>query len=318
MHSFTTNAKIFLKNPFIIEHRKGGFMDWIERLNKVAEYIEDNLTDDIQMEALAKITYCSVYEFSRIFSFAAGMSVSEYIRRRRLSQAVFDIQNGGEGIVDISLKYRYESQATFTRAFKELHGQTPASARKNGVTLKTYPKITFKLIIRGVTEMDFRIENKGSFKIIGQNTKGWGGPDDWGRFYETCGKTFENAGGKSYYKAPFWHVGAYKFIPEGSYFHDDAKPTGCTCIIGALYDGEPLADGLTLEEFPAATWAVFKVVSDPANNATGKTYDKAMTEWFPVSNYKRYETLPYLEVYGIPTEAGKVRYDEVWIPVLSK
>ena len=294
-------------------------MDWVEGLNKVAKYIEDNLTNDIQMDSLAKIVYCSVYEFSRIFSFAAGMSVSEYIRRRRLSQAVFDIQNGSESIVDISLKYCYESQATFTRAFKELHGQTPATARKNGITLKTYPKIIFKLIIRGVTEMDFRIENKESFKIIGQKSE-WGGPGDWERFYQTFGSIFENAGKKSYYKAPFWHVGAYKFTPEGSYFHDEVKnnPTGCSCIIGALYDGEPLEDGLSLEEFPATTWAVFKVVSDPANNATGKTYDKAMTEWFPVSNYKRYDNLPYLEVYAIPTEEGKVRYDEVWIPVLSK
>jgi len=104
-------------------------MDWVERLNKVAEYIEDNLTDDIQMESLARVVYSSVYEFSRIFSFAAGMSVSEYIRRRRLTQAVFDIQSGSESILDISLKYCYESQATFTRAFKELHGQTPATVK---------------------------------------------------------------------------------------------------------------------------------------------------------------------------------------------
>jgi len=295
-------------------------MDWIERLNKVAQYIEDNLTDDIQMESLARIAYSSVYEFSRIFSFAAGMSVSEYIRRRRLSQAVFDIQNGNENLVDISLKYRYESQATFSRAFKELHGQTPASARKNGITLKTYPKITFKLIIKGVTEMDFRIENKGSFKIIGQKTEGVGGPDDWGKFYERFGPKFENASGKSYYKAPFWHVGVYKFIPGGSHYKGESNnfPKEVICIIGALYSGEALADGLTLEEFPAGTWAVFPVVSDTANDATGKTYAKAMTEWFPLSNYTINYSLPYLEVYGIPTETGKVKYDEVWIPVLAK
>lgn len=297
-------------------------MDWIERLNKVAEYIEDNLTNDIQLETLAKTAYCSVYEFSRVFSFAAGMSVSEYIRRRRLSQAVFDIQSGRESIVDISLKYRYESQSTFTRAFKELHGQTPASVRNHGILLKTYPKITFKLIIRGVTEMDFRIEKKESFKIIGWKTEPGhaGGPDDWEYFYDHFGKIFENTGGKSYYKAPFWGVGAYKFNPEGSHFKGEKNnfPAEVNCIIGALYDGEPLTDGLMLEEFPAGTWAVFPVVSDPANDATGTAYAKAMTEWFPLSNYKINFTLPYLEVYGIPTEQGKVHYDEVWIPVLNK
>lgn len=97
-------------------------MDWLNGLNKVMGYIEENLTNQIRYEALASMAGCSVYEFSRVFSFLTGMSVSEYIRRRRLSQAVFDIQGGGEKVVDIALKYGYESQATFTRAFKELHG----------------------------------------------------------------------------------------------------------------------------------------------------------------------------------------------------
>lgn len=105
-------------------------MDWLQGMNQVVEYIEENLTENIRIDSLSRIVGCSVYEFSRIFSFMAGMSVSEYIRRRRLSQAVFDIQDGNEKIVDIALKYCYESQATFTRAFKEMHNQTPMLARK--------------------------------------------------------------------------------------------------------------------------------------------------------------------------------------------
>lgn len=287
-------------------------MDWIERLNKVAEYIEDNLTGDIQMESLAKIAYCSVYEFSRVFSFAAGMSVSEYIRRRRLSQAVFDIQNGKESIVDISLKYRYESQATFTRAFKELQGQTPASARKNGITLKTYPTITFKLIVKGVTEMDFRIENKESFKIIGYKSElSW---DEWGKFFDRYHQKLSDGG---YYKAPFWQIWAFILPPKYNYESFKEHPE-CSAIVGAEHNGEPLIDGLDIEEYPAATWAVFPVVSDTANDATGRTYAKAMTEWLPLSNYTRNENLPFLEIYPTSTKQGEVRYDEVWIPVLAK
>ena len=79
-------------------------MDWLKGMNNVIEYIEENLTQQIKYESLSKIVGCSVYEFSRIFSFMAGMSVSEYIRRRRLSQAVFDIQNGKDKIIDIALK----------------------------------------------------------------------------------------------------------------------------------------------------------------------------------------------------------------------
>jgi len=79
-------------------------MDWLKGMNGVIDYIEVNMTQPIKYESLSKIVGCSVYEFSRIFSFMAGMSVSEYIRRRRLSQAVFDIQNGKDKIIDIALK----------------------------------------------------------------------------------------------------------------------------------------------------------------------------------------------------------------------
>ena len=115
-------------------------MDWLKGMNNVVDYIEENLTQPIQYKSLSRTIGCSVYEFSRIFSFMAGVSISEYIRRRRLSQAAFDIQSGSEKIVDIALKYCYESPTTFTRAFKELHGIAPLSARKMSVSLKIYPK----------------------------------------------------------------------------------------------------------------------------------------------------------------------------------
>ena len=121
-------------------------MDWLKGMNVVIEHIEEYLTQPIKYESLARIVGCSVYEFSRIFSFMTGMSVSEYIRRRRLSQAVFDIQNGNDKIINIALRYCYESPTTFARAFKELHGTTPLSARKKGISLKTYPPISFILM----------------------------------------------------------------------------------------------------------------------------------------------------------------------------
>lgn len=294
-------------------------MDWLQSMNKVVDYIEDNLTSVIEMESMAKLVGCSVYEFSRIFTFVAGMSVSEYIRRRRLSQAVFDIQNAKEGIVDIALKYCYESQSAFTRAFKELHGHTPAAARKKGISLKTYPKITFKFIIKGVSEMDFRIESKESFKIIGYKCNGeW---KDWVYFNENydC-RLRNNALKKSYYKAPFWQIGAYKFnSPSEGTSILDASKNEYQCIIGAEITDEPLQSGMDVEEIPATTWAVFAVEYEPDNDATGKTYAKVLSEWFPLSNYQRNENIPYLEVFSIPGEAEPKRYKcEVWVPVLNK
>ncbi len=294
-------------------------MDWIQSMNKVVDYIEDNLTNAIEMESMAKLVGCSVYEFSRIFSFVAGMSVSEYIRRRRLSQAVFDIQNAKESIVDIALKYCYESQSAFTRAFKELHGHTPAAARKKGISLKTYPKITFKFIIKGVSEMDFRIESKESFKIIGYKCNGeW---NDWVNFNDNYDYRLRNNNfNKSYYKAPFWQVGAYMFNPpQNGASMLVASQNDYQCIIGAELTDEPILSGMDVEEFPAATWAVFAVEYEPHNDATGKTYAKVLSEWLPVSNYKRNENIPYLEVFSSPGEADPKRYKcEIWVPVLNK
>jgi len=142
-------------------------MDRLSRLNDVVHYIEGNLKGEVALEELARIAGCSVYEFSRMFAFIADMPVSEYIRRRRLSQAVFDLQNGRDKIIDIALDYGYESPTAFTRAFKELHGTAPSTVRKSGVPLKIYPPIRFSLTIKGMEELNFRFEKRGTFKILG-------------------------------------------------------------------------------------------------------------------------------------------------------
>ncbi|MCL2405002.1 MAG: AraC family transcriptional regulator [Defluviitaleaceae bacterium] len=145
-------------------------MDWLKGMNDIVEHIEANLQDVIDYESLSRMVGCSVYEFFRVFSFMTGVPVAEYIRRRRLSQAVFDIQNSGEKIIDIAYKYCYESPTSFAKAFKDLHGVTPSAARDNGMTLKTYPPISFKFTIKGVDEMEFRIEKRDSFTIAAHAT----------------------------------------------------------------------------------------------------------------------------------------------------
>lgn len=120
-------------------------MNWTKELKQVIDYIEDNLTKPIKYELLSHIAGCSVHEFSRLFSFIAGVSVSEYIRRRRLSHAVYDIQNSNERIINIAMKYCYESPTTFTRAFKALFGVSPIQARKTGVSIKTHSSLSLAI-----------------------------------------------------------------------------------------------------------------------------------------------------------------------------
>ena len=121
-------------------------MDWQSKMNQALQYIEENLSGEIKLETAAKFVGCSVWEFQRLFSFVAHTSLGEYIRGRKLSLAASDILSGEEKIIDVALKYGYDSHAAFSRAFGRQYGISPSSARDAGVMLKPYPKITFPII----------------------------------------------------------------------------------------------------------------------------------------------------------------------------
>lgn len=121
-------------------------MNWQKRMNQAMEYIENNLSNKINYYIAAQFMNCSEWEFRRIFSFLAQIPLSEYIRRRRLTVAALDIQNG-EKIIDVAQRYGYESQAAFSRAFSQLHGLAPSLARDKEATLKPFPRLTFKLVL---------------------------------------------------------------------------------------------------------------------------------------------------------------------------
>ena len=142
-------------------------MEWMKRLNQAVSYIEEHLTEEIDYEELAKIACCSTYHFQRMFSYIADVTLSEYIRRRRMSMAAAELSTGKEKIVDIALKYGYDSPTAFNRAFQSVHHTAPSAARKNGIILKSYPPISFQITIKGDAEMNYRIETKESFRIIG-------------------------------------------------------------------------------------------------------------------------------------------------------
>ncbi len=123
-------------------------MDWLDSMNRAMDYIELHLTDKIEYEQLAKIVCCSVYHFQRMFSFMSGVSLSEYIRRRRLTLDAIELQNSNTKIIDIAMKYGYESPEAFSRAFKGMHGVAPKATRNMGIMLKAYPRMTFYLSIK--------------------------------------------------------------------------------------------------------------------------------------------------------------------------
>lgn len=142
-------------------------MKWLENLSNAIEYIESNLDKDISIDAAAQIACCSTYYFQRVFTYVAGISLSEYIRRRRMSQAAFELQKSDKKVLDIALKYGYSSPTAFNRAFQSVHGITPVAAKNMGSVLNAYPPIRFSVKITGGTAMSYRITEKAAMRIVG-------------------------------------------------------------------------------------------------------------------------------------------------------
>ncbi len=142
-------------------------MEWIERLNDAIGYIEEHLTDEIDYEQLGRIACCSSYHFQRMFAYMAGIPLSEYIRRRKMSLAAVDLQGKKMKIIDAAGKYGYNSPTAFNRAFQSVHGIAPSAVKNEGVSVKSFPPITFKITVKGVKEMNYRIETKEAFRIVG-------------------------------------------------------------------------------------------------------------------------------------------------------
>ena len=142
-------------------------MDWVQRMNEAISYIEAHITEEIDYAEAAKIACCSVYHFQRMFPFITDVSLSEYIRRRRLTLAAYELQNSDIKVIDLALKYGYDSPEAFARAFQNMHGTTPTAARQAGTKLKAYPRISFQFSMRGAAEMNYRIEEMKAFSVVG-------------------------------------------------------------------------------------------------------------------------------------------------------
>jgi len=285
-------------------------MDWLKGMNNVARYVEENLTQHIEYETMARIVGCSVYEFSRIFSFMTGMSISEYVRRRRLSQAVFDIKHGNAKIIDIAMKYCYESPAAFTRAFKEMHGTAPLSARKSNVPLKNYPAIKFTLSIKGVNEMNFKIVEKPAFSVIGIK------------------HTFKSNYGDDENQIPaLWQATSQKMLDklkslaksgtQGLYGMFTRHYLGTNEYLIAVESdanlSEELAEMFVKHKVAASKWVVVENQADDSD-----LNERVYTELLPDSGYSRAQrSFPTMEFYG-KSQPNGVEFDQLWVPVDSE
>lgn len=135
-------------------------MEWLRQLNNAIEYIESNLDSEISYDEAARIACCSTYYFQRIFTYVTGVSLAEYIRRRRMTQAAFELQQTDKRVLDIALKYGYTSPTSFNRAFQKVHGITPVAVKSMGSKLYAYLPIRFSVNVAGGNSIPYHIEER--------------------------------------------------------------------------------------------------------------------------------------------------------------
>ncbi len=281
-------------------------MEWVESLNESINYIEEHLTGEIDYEQLGRIACCSAYHYQRMFTYMAGITLAEYIRRRKMSLAAVDLQGGDERIIDIAEKYGYRSPTAFNRAFQSFHGIAPSSVKDEGVSVKSFSPIVFRIAVKGATEMNYRIETKEAFRIIGVSA-----PLD---------KEIEN----NFMVVPkMWQEASVNGTIQKLAGMMDTPPMGLLGV-SACNDEEQwkyfiaVSSTKTSGEFeeytvPASTWAIFSGTG--TNQSIQELEQRIITEWLPTSGYE-YANAPDIEVYLNP-DPQNAQY-EVWIPVAKK
>jgi AraC family transcriptional regulator len=290
-------------------------MDSLKNMNVALRYIEENLTNEIDFKQVSKLAFCSEYHFKRMFSFLAGIPLSEYIRRRRLTLAAFELKDSNVKVIDVAIKYGYNSPDSFTRAFQNLHGVTPTDARGEGYSLKAYPQMTFQLSIKGGDEMNYRIVEKEAFHIVGIMNRVpvvfQGVNPEIAALAATLTmdtilqlKSLSNV-------EPIGIISASTNFSEGRM----EEKGELDHYIGVATTHEA-PENLVQLNVPAFTWAVFEVVGpfpETLQNVWGRIY----SEWFPSTNYEQVAG-PEIVWHEHPDTASPTYKSEIWIPVSKK
>ncbi|MFJ3758557.1 helix-turn-helix domain-containing protein [Streptomyces sp. NPDC090080] len=282
----------------------------LERLNQAMDHIEDHLGEPVDAAELARIAMTSEYHFRRMFSALAGIPLSEYVRRRRLTLAGAEVLAGKRTLLEVAVRYGYGSGEAFARAFRAVHGVGPGEARRTGAALYSQPRMSFRLIVEGSSGMRYRVVEKDGFRIVGRGTRvplvyeGMNpaivefvksiGRETLGR-WEACGDG--EPGGV--------------VAVVGNHSADDPEGTEIDYFQGVVSEAEVPGASQSLDVGPG-TWAVFES-SGEFPRAVQYLWRDVYTQWFP-SNPYRSRPGPSLSRTRL-SEDGTQAEAEVWIPV---
>ncbi|WP_074262053.1 AraC family transcriptional regulator [Agromyces cerinus] len=281
-------------------------------LNRVVDLVEEHLTEEIDVAGLTAELGTTEYHVRRMFSSLAGMPLSEYIRRRRMTVAAADVL-GGRDLLGTAVRFGYGSTEAFNRAFRAVHGISPGDARRDGGPLRTQPQLRFRLTVEGNTTMETRIADRPAFRLAGHAARV-----------------------PLIHQGPNPHIQAHiASIPEAEHARlkalSDTEPAGLlqvsadvdpdstegselTYLHGvAVGEAAPVPDDLDAIEVPAGTWAVFRTAG-PYPAALQSTWAATASEWFPSNPW---QLRPGPSIVAILDRAAdfSTATTELWLPV---
>lgn len=290
-------------------------MSWIAGIQHAIDYIEENITQELDYGEIAKQAYSSSFHFQRVFGILCGYTLGEYIRARRLTLAAMELAASDIKVIEVALKYGYDSPESFGRAFAKFHGITPSQAKNAGANLKLFSKQSVKLVLEGGLVMDYRIEAKEAFMVIEK------------------GKAFSTTNDSNLTEIPeFWAqskadgtIGMLCGYCGGSEFDGQVLGicygNGCSAnylySIASGYNGKtPAPDGFRINTIPARTWAIFKC-KGAMPEAIQTLWRRIYTEFFPASDYAPINELDF-EAYPDGDMSSPDYESEVWVAVSAR
>lgn len=270
---------------------------WTQGIQNAVEYIEKNLTEELDIAEIAEKAYVSPFYFQKIFSVLCGFTVGEYIRSRRLALAAEELSASEAKVIDVALKYGYDSPDSFTRAFTRFHGITPSAAKEKGAAIKSFAPVRIKLTLEGGTMMEYRIVEKAAFTIMGRCRR-FNSDTSYTEIPEFWAEHYRNGGGEQI-KGMF-----------GACIDSDGKSFDYY-IADMYFPWGDIPEGCTTKIIPEGTWAVFPYRGE-CPEALQKVNTGIWSEWLP--NCKEYELSGN---YSLEVYLDKL-YGEIWVPVRKK
>ncbi|MFJ8971007.1 GyrI-like domain-containing protein [Streptomyces anulatus] len=283
----------------------------LERLNDAMEHIEAHLGERIEAAELARIAMTSEYHFRRMFSALAGLPLSEYIRRRRMTVAGAEVLGAPDRtLLDVAVRYGYDTGEGFARAFRAVHGIGPGEARRSGAVLRSQQRLTFRLVVEGSTAMRYKLVEKDAFRVVGRKARVpliHEGPNPAiAEFIRGIGREELDRIAALSDQEPAGIVGVSDQLDPSR-----AEGTELDYYHGVVSGAEP-PEGLDALDVPAGTWAVFENEGE-FPQALQHFWRDVFTQWFPSNPYA---SRPGPEILRVRlTEEGKRAEAELWIPV---